>query len=86
METLLFAGDYRGLVGEGIPYRSMGYPSLEAYVDHAMYDVCRVSRDRSGNYVLHALATQARTVVKYCRVVVVTLLVIRSLSDDALLT
>ena len=36
----------------------MGYQSLEAYVDHAMYDVCRVSRDRSGGYVLHALATQ----------------------------
>ena len=51
-------GDYRGLVGEGIPYRSMGYPSLEAYVDHAMYDVCRVSRDRNGGYVLNALATQ----------------------------
>ena len=36
----------------------MGYQSLEAYVDHAMYDVCRVSRDRQGGYVLHALATQ----------------------------
>ena len=36
----------------------MGYPSVEAYVDHVMYDVCSVSRDRNGSYVLHALVTQ----------------------------
>ena len=54
----ILTGDYRGLVGEGIPYRSLGYPSLEAFVDHALGDVCQVGRDRSGGYVLHALATQ----------------------------
>ena len=58
LNVRIITGDYRGLVGEGIPYRSMGYQSLEAYVDHAMYDVCRVSRDRNGGYCLHALATQ----------------------------
>ena len=47
--------DYRDLVGEGIPYRRLGYETLENFLT-AVPDVCRISRKPTGEVIVVAVA------------------------------
>ena len=53
----LFAGEYREMIGEPIPYRKMGYSTLDEFLDQSP-DLCRVGFTPNG-VVLHAVATEA---------------------------
>ena len=39
------------MIGDNIPYRRFGYPSLEDFFQFSP-DVCRISRQSAGNYDL----------------------------------
>ena len=54
---LLFAGEYREMIGEPIPYRKLGYSTLEEFLDQSP-DLCRVSYSANG-VILHGVATEA---------------------------
>ena len=47
--------DYRDLVGEGIPYRRLGYETLENFLT-SVPDVCRISRKPTGEVIVGAVA------------------------------
>ena len=50
--------DYRDLVGEGIPYRRLGYETLDSFLS-AQPDVCRISRRPTGEVVVVGVADDA---------------------------
>ena len=50
--------DYRELVGEGIPYRKLGYDSLESFLT-SVPDVCRMTRRPNGEVVVIAVADES---------------------------
>ena len=50
--------DYRDLVGEGIPYRRLGYETLDSFLS-ATPDVCRISRRPTGEVVVVGVADDA---------------------------
>lgn len=50
--------DYRELVGEGIPYRRLGFDSLETFLT-SVPDVCRISRRPTGEVVVVAVADES---------------------------
>ena len=52
-----FKGDYRDMIGKPIPYRDLGYVSLEEFLDQSP-DVCRVQYTPNG-ISLHGVATAA---------------------------
>ena len=49
--------DYRDLVGEGIPYRRLGYETLENFLN-SVPDVCKISRRPTGEVVVSAVADE----------------------------
>ena len=49
--------DYRDLVGEGIPYRRLGYETLENFLT-SVPDVCKISRKPTGEVVVVAVADE----------------------------
>ena len=53
-----FSEDYRETVGKNIPYRSMGYGTLEDFLDQSP-DMCRISYNSTGGIMLHGVATEA---------------------------
>ena len=53
-----FSEDYRETVGKNIPYRSMGYNTLEDFLDQSP-DMCRISYSSTGGILLHGVATEA---------------------------
>ena len=50
--------DYRDLVGEGIPYRRLGYDTLDSFLS-AQPDVCRISRRPTGEVTVVGVADDA---------------------------
>ena len=50
--------DYRDLVGEGIPYRRLGYETLENFLT-SVPDVCKISRKPTGEVVVVAVADES---------------------------
>jgi len=50
--------DYRETVGKNIPYRSMGYNTLEDFLDQSP-DMCKITYSSTGGIVLHGVATEA---------------------------
>ncbi len=55
---LCFSGDYREMEGEKIPYRSIGYSTLEEFLDQGR-DFCRISYGRDGNLVLRGIPNES---------------------------
>jgi len=49
--------DYRDIVGEGIPYRRLGYETLDSFLN-AVPDVCRISRRPTGEVVVLGVADE----------------------------
>jgi len=49
--------DYRDLVGEGIPYRRLGYETLENFLT-SVPDVCKISRKPTGEVIVMAVADE----------------------------
>ncbi|XP_066268164.1 tudor domain-containing protein 7-like isoform X2 [Branchiostoma lanceolatum] len=48
-------GEYRGITGEFLPYKQLGFHSLDAYMQ-SIPDVARIARNREGEVVYHAVA------------------------------
>ncbi|XP_035659297.1 tudor domain-containing protein 7-like [Branchiostoma floridae] len=48
-------GEYRGITGEFLPYKQLGFHSLDAYMQ-SIPDVARIARNRDGEVVYHAVA------------------------------
>lgn len=53
----LISEDYRELSGTNIPYKRLGYNSLDEFLDHGT-DFCRISYDQQGQIVIRSLPTQ----------------------------
>ena len=51
-----FSGDYRGLIGEPIPWRALGHSTLEDFLDYGR-DFCRVSYAANGGIILKPVVT-----------------------------
>jgi len=49
--------DYRETVGEGIPYRKLGYDNLHSFLK-SIPDYCRISRSMKGELVVHGVADE----------------------------
>jgi len=49
--------DYRDIVGEGIPYRRLGYETLDSFLN-SVPDVCRISRRPTGEVVVLGVADE----------------------------
>jgi hypothetical protein len=54
---LPFLGDYRGLIGENIPYRKFGFYNLYDFLDNAR-DFIRVATLADGTMVARALVSE----------------------------
>ena len=39
----LFSGEFRGIMGEDVPYRKLGFPSLNAFIE-TIPDTIRIGR------------------------------------------
>ncbi|KAK2176141.1 hypothetical protein NP493_680g00019 [Ridgeia piscesae] len=50
-----FNGEFRGIMGEDVPYRKLGFPSLNAFIE-TIPDTIRIGRDPDGELTYFAVA------------------------------